>query len=63
MPDLGRLVGLLPVALDDILRPDEQLANAVVVATSSWQGLGDSVANDDYAALYSVILQQLLPTL
>lgn len=43
-----------------LVEPD---ANAVVVATANWQGLDEPTANADYDALYSVIVNQLLPTL
>jgi CubicO group peptidase (beta-lactamase class C family) len=43
-----------------VIEPD---ANAVVVATTTWQGLDPQTANGDYDALYSVIVNQLLPSL
>lgn len=41
----------------------EPAASAVIVATTDWQGLGADVADRDYDALYSVIVNQLLPSL
>ena len=43
-----------------VIEPD---ANAVVVATTTWQGLDTQTANGDHDALYSVIVNQLLPSL
>lgn len=43
-----------------IVEPD---TSAVVVATTNWQGLDPDVADRDYDALYSVIVNQLLPSL